>query len=310
MRRFAVALLAALVLFAPLPAHGQSTPLRIGITQSDCCVEAQYAQDLGLFKKNGVAVEVVPFTSASSLAEAVAAGNVDAGVTTVVQLAEGASRGIPFKIIAAGGIVSRKVPGSALCVAADSKIASAKDLQGQTVAVINLKTTAEFALKEWLQKNGVAPSSVQTIEMPFPQMGPAVQRGTVAAALISEPSLSIAQAREKIRSIAVPTDAIAPQYMVSVWFSTDREIQTRAADLHGFVSTIYETARWANAHQDQSGAILARYAKIDPSVIAKMTRVVYRDRLDVRDINPVLDLAYKYRAIERPMTADALIRQP
>src|SRR6185312_1475082 len=162
-----ICLLVAVALTAPLPVNGQDAALRVGITQSDCCVQALYAQDMGFFKKAGLNVDVQPFTSVSALAEGVAAGASDIGVTTLVQLAEAVSRGIPFRIIAAGGIVSRKSPGSALCVAAKSAIRTAQDLQGQTVAVIALKTTSEFALREWLTKNHADASKVKIVEMPF-----------------------------------------------------------------------------------------------------------------------------------------------
>ena len=45
------------------------------------------------------------------------------------------------------------------------------------------------AQQQYLEKNGVDPSSVKTIELPFAEMGPALARGTVAGAVISEPSL-------------------------------------------------------------------------------------------------------------------------
>jgi NitT/TauT family transport system substrate-binding protein len=304
-----ICLLVAVALAAPVPVSSQDAALRVGITQSDCCVQALYAQDMGFFKKAGLNVDVRPFTSVSALAEGVAAGASDIGVTTLVQLAEAVSRGIPFRIIAAGGVVSRKSPGSALCVAAKSNIRTAQDLQGQTVAVIALKTTAEFALREWLTQNHADASKVKIVEMPFPQMGPSLGRGTVAAAVLSEPALSAALARGEVKAIAVPTDAVAPQYMVSVWFSTDRFIQTHADAVKKFVATIYGTARWANAHQDESGAILAKYAKIDPAVLKNMTRVIYRDSLQVSDIKPVLDLTYKYGAIDRPIAAADLLVQ-
>lgn len=306
-----VAALVSALFVVPLPVRGQSEPtIRVGITQSDCCVEALYAQDLALFKKAGLNVEVVPFTSVAALGPAVASGTADIGVATIVQIAEGVSHGIPFRIIAAGGIVSRKEPGSALMVAGGSKIDSAKDLVGQTVAVINLKTTAEFALKEWLVQNKVDPATVHTIEMPFGQMGPAVARGTVAAALLSEPSLGIAEARDHVRPIAVPTDTIAKQYMVSAWFTTESFVQAHPDVAKKFARVIYQTARWANSHQAQSGAILAEYAKIDPAVLAKMARVVYADRIDIADIQPVLDLSFKYHAIAQPVSAVAMIARP
>ena len=73
------------------------------------------------------------------------------------------------------------------------------------------------------------------------------------------------------------------------------------------MAAIYETARWANSHPDESSTILAKYAKLDPAMLKKMARVPYGTSLTPDMIQRTLDLAYKYKAIERPINANTLI---
>ncbi len=74
-----------------------------------------------------------------------------------------------------------------------------------------------------------------------------------------------------------------------------------------FAAAIYETARWANANHARSGEILVKYAKIDPSVIGKMTRYDFADSLGPDLIAPSLDWAYRMKFIERRVLPSEMI---
>jgi ABC-type nitrate/sulfonate/bicarbonate transport system substrate-binding protein len=74
-----------------------------------------------------------------------------------------------------------------------------------------------------------------------------------------------------------------------------------------FAAAIYETARWANANRGRSAEILQKYAKIDPAVIAKMTRTDFTDTLTPQLIEPSLDWAYRAKFIERRVLPSEMI---
>jgi NitT/TauT family transport system substrate-binding protein len=274
----------------PMPARSQSAVLRVAISPSDCCVEPFYAQDMGYFKDAGLNVEVTVFGGGPQLAEAVATGSMDIGISTPVEVAVAASRGIPLRIIAAGGLTSLRAPTTTLAIGPNSM--------------------SELGLREWLGKNHADASQLHIIEMPFAQMGPALQRGTIAAAVITEPSLSIAEEKNGVKAFAYPSTSIAPQFMLSAWFSTDKFIAQNPDLIKKFTTAMYQSARWANAHHRESGDILAKYIKIDPAVAARMSRVVYADSLRTSDLKSQLDLAYKYGIIGKPVTATDILASP
>lgn len=298
------------VSLAPTPVRGEASVLRVAVSPSDCCIEPFYAQELGLFRAAGLNVEVTVFNGGPQLAEAVATGSMDIGISTPVEVAVASSRGIQLRIIAAGGMTSRKAPTTTLAIAGESSFQNAKDLEGKTIAVIALKSMSELGLREWASKNHADASKLNIIEMPFSQMGAALQRGTVAAAVMTEPSLSIAKDRNGIKAFAYPSNSVAPQFMLSAWFSTDKFIAQNPDAIKKFTAAIYQTARWANDHHQESGDVLAKYIKVDPAVTAKMTRVVYADSLRLSDLKSQLDLVYKYGIIGKPVSAaDLVVRQ-
>ena len=292
----------------PRPVRAQNAPfkLRVGSVPADTYAEGYYALDVGLFDKAGLSVEIIPFSNGAAMAAAAAGGSIDVGVGDATELANGISRGLPFVLIAGGGLYSTNAPTTTLCITKSSTITKASDLEGQNVAVVSLVSLMSSAVKSWLTQNGADISKIHFIELPFPQMPPALSRGTVAAACLSEPIMSGALGADA-KVLGKVYDAIAKQFYISDWFTTRDWIARNQDAAKRFVSVAYETARWANANHEQSLAILAKYAKYDLDLVRSMRRASYATTLDAKLIQPVLDAGAKYKALERPYNANDLI---
>jgi NitT/TauT family transport system substrate-binding protein len=301
-------LIAAGAAVLPRPARAQSTPLklRIGSVPADTYAGGFYALDLGLFDKAGLSVEITPFANGAAMAAAAAGGSIDIGVGDATELANGVSRGLPFVLIAGGGLYSSTAPTTTLCVAKSSAIARAAELEGQTVAVVSLVSLMSSAVKSWLTQNGADITKIKFVEMPFPQMPAALSRGTLAAATLSEPIMSDATSNDA-KIFAKPYDAIAKQFLISDWFTTRDWLGKNPDVAKRFVGAIYDAARWANAHHDDSAAILSKYTKVDVDRIRRMNRCAYATSLQPAMVQPVLDTAFKYKALESATNAASMI---
>jgi NitT/TauT family transport system substrate-binding protein len=220
-----------------------------------------------------------------------------------VQLGNAISHGIPFVFIAGAGAYSTTLPTTVLCVAKDGPIHTPKDFVGQTIAVSALKDLTDLARQEYLERNGVDPSTVKTVELPFAEMGPALARGTVAGAVISEPSLSASVLSGQARVFAKVFDAVAPHFLISVWFTTRDWYAKNTVAAKRYAAVMYQTANWANANRDQSAAILQKYSKISADTTKQMARSSYATTLDAQLVDPVFALAYKAKITDRLLTA-------
>lgn len=89
------------------------------------------------------------------------------------------------KVVALGVAGSESFAG--VFVNPSANIASPKDLVGKKLAVNTLNNTGELSIKSVLKEQGVDPAQVQFIEMPFPDMTAALQRGAIDAAWAVEP---------------------------------------------------------------------------------------------------------------------------
>ena len=74
-----------------------------------------------------------------------------------------------------------------------------------------------------------------------------------------------------------------------------------------FTGVLRQAAQLANAHHPDTAALLADYFKGDPKVYASMARVEFADTLDPHDIQPLIDAAAKYKAIDRTFPAQEMI---
>lgn len=297
-KRFLATTAAALAVTGANRALAQSIPLRVATTASDSYAEALYGVDEGLFAKAGLAVDLQILASGAAITTAVAAGAADVGVTNPLPLLAAVAHGIPFVYICAGALIN--FDEGSLCVSPDSPIHTGKDFDGKTIATSSLADINVVAIKAWIDRSGGDSSKARFVEMPFAQMGPALQRGIVDAAPIVEPALSVAKRAGSVRVLLPPMYSVfGPGFMVAGWFCRSDWLQNNRDTARRFVGAIYDSARWANAHADESAAILAKYAKLDPQVLKTMSRAPYATSLTPNMLQNVLDLAYQYKAVDK-----------
>jgi ABC-type nitrate/sulfonate/bicarbonate transport system substrate-binding protein len=114
----------------------------------------------------------------------------------------------------------------------------------------------------------------------------------------------------KFRILSKPYDAVAPQFCIGVWFTTRKWYEDHGDVVRKFVSVVYETAGWANAHHDETARLLAQFTGVDLQTIRSMTRTPYATSLDPADVQAAVDLAYRYHTIDRPIGVESLIAPP
>jgi NitT/TauT family transport system substrate-binding protein len=281
-------------------------PVRVGVALNDPYMEPLYARDRGFFAKAGVAVDIQPLANGGRILQGVAAGALDVGVGELTQVANAIEKGVPLAVFAGGAVHRPEEPTLILCVAKNSRIRTAKDLEGQTVAVSTLNSLPAAATMLWLESGGANLASVKLFEMPLGEMGPAMARGTVAAALLGEPF--IADNKDTIARLAVPFDSVGRSFYIGCWYA-QRDWLTKNADTaRRFASAIYAAGDWANKNRSDSAAIEATYVKLDVERLRAMPRNSFSLALDPKLMQPVLDLGVRYKMLPSPISAaDAVV---
>lgn len=301
------ALLGILASTSPAGWAQDAPVLRIATLPSDNGAEVYYAQDLGLFAKAGLKVEIQPILNSSASASAVVANAIDISYGTVVPLAIAHIKNIPFVVVAPAVVYTSAAPNSALLVLANSPLRTAKDMTGKTIGINGVGNISEFGPRAWLDQNGADSNSVKFLELSFSEMPAALAAGRIDAAWVTEPFLS--STKRNGRVLATAFDAISKEFLVGIWFASAPWAKDHPDLVKRFAAVMLETARWANKNQAQSAAILVKYTKIDPAVVATTVRSRYAEQLTGSLMQPVIDVTAKYAKFP-PFPAAELIYIP
>jgi NitT/TauT family transport system substrate-binding protein len=288
-----------------LPAHADDVPkVRVLRGAVEFSEGVQYAQALGLFKKYGVDVDVGIVSSGEAAAAAIVGGSADIGAANVVSLVLAHEKGVGFTFVAPGAEYVGRAPTNALIVAKTSPIRTPQDLIGKTLGVIALGDINTIAIRAWLEHNGVDASTVHFIELPNPQMAAAVERGSIDAAIISSPAL--APAMQTGRVLGLPYSAVSERFAINAWYAKKDWVATHRDAVQRFTRAVTEAQLWANKDHAASAKILVADAKLDPDLVATMTRATFAPKLDDALIQPLIDLMAKYGRIAAPFPASDL----
>jgi NitT/TauT family transport system substrate-binding protein len=286
-----------------------NAPLRVGTILLEAAAEVYFAQDQGFFAKAGLDVNVQLFDNGPAIAAASVSNAIDIGYGTVDALAAIHQKNVPLVIIAPSAeyLSPTTQDTSALLVPASSPVQSGRDLAGKTVAVIALNGITHTAARAWIDQNGGDSAQVKFIEIPPPAMGAALAAGRIDAAWVTEPFLNAA--KRSSRALVYGFDAIAKHFLLNVWFTTVAWARAHPDDVRRFAAAMRDTAQWANANHAQSAAIVAKYTKIDPALVATMTRSHYAEAVTPALLQPVVDISAKYNNFA-PFPAQDLIYTP
>lgn len=288
------------------PGRAQGTPgIRIAASLTDPYMGPYYAREQGFYQKAGLNVEVLTQPTVAAAVNAVAANAADCAQGDLIQISNGLVRGLDFTVFAGGGIQRpTAAPSLALAVLKDSPIRTAHDLEGKSIGVVTLNSLSQIATQEWIRKSGADPAKVRFIELLFPTMPGALQRNLVSAAVAVEPFLTGGDV--PLRVLENIYNDIAPFYL-GCWVSTRTWLRQNRDVARRLISVIYDTARWANTHQDDTAAIIAKYTRYTVEDMKKGTRADYATSLEPAMMKPILEDAYRFGAISKPVTTNDLI---
>jgi len=293
----------------PRPVRSQPAPaIRMGGGIGDTNSEPYYGVECGAFEQAGLNVDVQTFNGGGIMLQACAGGAIDVGIGDVIQVTSAINAGIPLAIFAPSALYVSDAPTTVLVVAKDGPVQSAKDLIGKTIAVTSLNSLQEISTREWLHQHGGDPARTTFVEMPGTGMIEAVLHGTIAGAVPGYTNMAVEQDRVRLlRSLGKPFDVVAKTFVLSNFYARRNWLLANTDVARRLAGAIYATARWSNEHHADTARVLVKNQRIDPAVAARMTRAQYATSLDLQMLQPIVDIAAKYKAVKQPIAAADLV---
>jgi NitT/TauT family transport system substrate-binding protein len=227
----------------------------------------------------------------------------------VTSLIVARDKDLPLKAVA-NGVNSTGQRGhdfAAIVVPRDSKIKSAKDLSGKTVAVNNLQNIGDTSVRASVRKAGGNPKSVKFVELTFPDMPAALAKHRIDAVWIVEPFLG--QARKAgNRVIAWNLEDVAPNLTVATYFTHTKVARVSPGLVKRFEQAMNESLEYATKHPDQVRKELGTYTKIPPEAAQKLTLPKWPTKINEPSLVAVAKLAKEDGLIKHDFDPGALLR--
>jgi NitT/TauT family transport system substrate-binding protein len=307
-RSAAISALGAAVLAARATVQAQSlVTLKAAGVPEESATPVLWAAQSGLFRSNGLAVELDPERSGTVIAAGVAGGAYQIGKSSIIPLITAFAKGIPFVLVAPGGLYRASKPHIAMIVAANSPIRTAADMNGKTLGVSALDDLYTLGIRWWMDKNGGDSSTLKIVELPLPAVTDAIASGRIDAGGSATPALQAALDSGKVRVLSHMFDAIASEFMYTGWFSSKNYVASNLRPVRDFSRTERQAAAYVNEHPAQTVDVLSKFTAISPDVISKMTRAQMGTTLDPKLIQPVVDVCVRYKVIPAPIDAAQMI---
>jgi NitT/TauT family transport system substrate-binding protein len=298
----------AAALLIPRVARAQErTSLTLAGLPEDSATPVLYAIDSGAFKRVGLDVTIQGQRSGSAVASGVAGGSYQIGKISMYPLIEAHAKGIPFVIIAGGGLATPANPLAGLMARPDSPIKTPADLVGKTVGVGSLTDMFSLTMRAWMDRHGVDYTTLKMVEIPISALGEAIASGRVDAGAANEPILSGALATGKVRLVSHMEDAIAPRFLSTAWCTMRSWADANRSVCERFAKVVRETSAFANTHSSATVDTIATFTGIDAAIVRGMKRTEAATSLDPATIQPVIDLIAHFKEIPASFPARELI---
>ncbi|MUL40278.1 nitrate ABC transporter substrate-binding protein [Streptomonospora sp. PA3] len=227
--------------------------------------------DQGIFEKHGIDLEIKNTTGGAQAVPSVVSGEFDFAFGNITSIMVGRDNDLPLTIVA-NGVTSTGEQGNdfgAVVVPEGSDITDAKGLEDSTIAVNNLKNIGDTTVRNSVRKAGGDSDTIEFVELPFPEMPAALERGDVDAAWLVEPFLTSALNNGATEVASNFVDA-HKNLSVAYYFTTEQVVAQDPELVDNFTAAIEESMTYADEHPDEVRRILGEYTEIEPEVIEQI----------------------------------------
>ncbi|ABL72941.1 ABC transporter substrate-binding protein [Paracoccus denitrificans] len=235
-------ILAAALVAGATPAAAETVKIAIGGASCVCYMPVVLAEQLGLYEKHGVDVELVDFKGGSAALKAVVGGSADVVsgyYEHTITLAAKRQELSSF-------VLMGRLPGIAVAVAPGKtdEVKSIKDLAGKTVGISAPGSSTDFFLKYMLSQAGLDPNAASVVGVGVGATAvAALEQGRIDAVVTPDPAITQLQSRHADLPILVDTRKAADTHALF------------GADYPG--AALYTRTEWLDQHPEQAQALAA-----------------------------------------------------
>jgi NitT/TauT family transport system substrate-binding protein len=285
------------------PGSAAATSIVVGALPVLDTAGLQVAIKEGFFKQAGLTVTVKSVAQSTVAIPDLLHGSIDViGGGNYVSFLEAQANGaFPVEFLAQA--VDCTADDYGVVAMPSSGITTAAGLAGKTVAVNLTQNIQTLTTSAVLTSEGVG--AVRYVQIPFPDMVPALTAGRVSAISVVEPFLAAALAAGG-KLVASTCTGPTADFPMSGYITTQGWAQQHAAAAKAFQQALEKGNAYADAHPDVVRSVLPSYTSITPAAAATVPLGVYPSTLTTSPLQRIAALM-KAGGLATPSNLSALL---
>jgi NitT/TauT family transport system substrate-binding protein len=305
-----MAAMAAVVALGPVPggsanAQQSLTKVRAAYVPVGTWLPAWVAKEKGIFEKHGLDVALTPIQNLSLLPGTVGR-QFEFAASTAPDLLKAVAGGLDVVATAGEAIETKANQTMQLIVRKDSGIKGPKDLVGKVIAAPTLGAVMHSATLYWLKKNGVDPSSVRGVEVPFPNMGDQLKAGSVDAVEALVPFTTAILAAGNV-SLGDPMMAVGDEVIFPFWISSGAWARANQPVIKAWIDALTEAKQYMDEHPKEAREVLGAYSHLPPAIVDKVPLPTYRFTISVQEMAVWADVLTELGQLPGPVDKSKLV---
>lgn len=287
---------------------GETATVTLGVIPIIDVAPVYLGQEQGFFEEQGIELEISAGQGGAAIIPGIVGGSLDVGFTNNLSLVIASATGLPLQV-AASGVDSTGDPAldPFTISTADDSITRPADLAGKRVAVNAVNSIGDAVVKASVEADGGDPSSIQFVELAFPNMTAAMTAGDVDAAWIVEPFVTIG-APQGVRVLTTPLLDFTDIEVELSTYATSTQFATENEDvLARFKTAMDQSLEYAQQNTDAVRAILPTYLDMPPELAAQVRLPEWNTEVSRETLEVFTDLAEKNDLLNGEPDIDALL---
>lgn len=224
----------------------------VGYLPTDHHAALFVANAKGMFEKEGLKVQLVPFRAGPDLIRAAEYGQIDIGYCGIAPVTIAINNGVPIKIVA-----SVNYEGSGIVVGNDTNITRVSDFKGKTIAIPQKNSVQDVLLSYLLMKNNISRDEVNITESEVPFMPRSLLLKKFDAFVAWEPYVSVASS-EGDGKVFLYSNDIWNDIPCCVVITTDKFAKNNPDALRKFLKVHVKATDYINSHKDEAAVIVSQ----------------------------------------------------
>lgn len=263
----------------------------------------------GIFEEHGLAVEVVPAQGGANAIPALLSGDIQFAIGQPFGPIRADLQDLGVAII--GNYANSLDAGTdvnAVVALADSGITRPADLSGKTVSVNTIGAAGDLTIRKAVDDDGGDSSTIQFVEVAFPDVPAQLDAGTMDAAWTPDPFRAIVEGAGGV-SVVAPYQATLPGLSLLTSIATQDLIADEPDLIADYAAAMTEALEFASANEEAVRAAIATNLKISDEAAAGITLPTFTWDLADASIEQLGALAVDYSYIETEPDYARLIQQ-